>query len=269
MTPAPSRFASLVLAPLLAVLAVTALASCALASPPAQEEVEPEGEANADVVVEDLQRAPHAPPAALDLTQGRMVGTFGFFGAGFAPRARAWRLGGTEIGALEGANVPRELLAGHVRYGGVTWGSGFRPLSWLRLPEFRFSLGGGDHETRWTPLGDGGLEGAVTRSFLLRLELVAGVEVDLGQVTPFARLYGGVGAHWASLKVRDATLGALGRERLVAFAGDVGAELGFDLYFTGDADERVGLRVAYRRGFVGAEEHGVLVGLAILGKRNP
>jgi hypothetical protein len=196
-----------------------------------------------------------------------MVGTFGFFGSGFDPGARRWSLSGSEIGALDGAAIPDAMLADHARYGGLTFGSGFRPLSWLRLPELRVAFGGGDHATRWTPIGEQGLEGAITRSFLLRLELLAGVEVDLGPITPFARVYGGVGMHSAKLKVRDTALGALGSERIVAFAGDVGVELGFDVFFTEDEGERVGLRVAYRRGLVGAEGHGAFVGLAIQGKR--
>lgn len=218
------------------------------------------------VVVEDLSRAPNQRHPALDPSRGRMVGTFGFFGSGFDPRARSWRLNGAEIAAADGATISNELLARHARYGGVSWGSGFRPLSWLRLPELRIAFGGGDHPTRWAPLGDQGLESAVTRSFLLRLELLAGVEVDLGPITPFARIYGGVGMHSAKLRVRDATLGELGSERIVSFAGDVGVELGLNVFFDED-EERVGLMFAYRRGFHGAEGHGAFIGLAILGKR--
>ncbi|MCA9614002.1 MAG: hypothetical protein KC586_14695 [Myxococcales bacterium] len=220
------------------------------------------------IQVEDLQRAPHQPHPALDPSRGRMVGTFGFFGMGFTPGRRAWRTGGAEIDAIDGAAVPDAMLERHARYGGVTWGSGFRPLPWLRLPEFRLAIGGGDHDTRYTPIGDQGLEGAITRTFLLRLELVAGVEYDLGPITPFARIYGGVGMHSGNLKVRDAALGALGRERVIAFAGDVGLEVGVNVFFADENDERIGLMIGYRRGLVGAEGHGAFVGLAILGKRN-
>ncbi len=247
-----------------------ALPSFAHASPPPPvvEDLDPQRpDPQAQVVVEDLSRAPNQPHPALDPSRGRMVGTFGFFGSGFDPRARRWRLSDSEIGALDGAPIPDAMLADRARYGGFTFGSGFRPLSWLRLPELRIAFGGGDHATRWTPIGEQGLEGAITRSFLLRLELLAGVEVDLGPITPFARVYGGVGMHSAKLKVRDTALGALGSERIVAFAGDVGIELGFDVFFTEDQGERVGLRFAYRRGLVGAEGHGAFVGLAIQGKR--
>jgi hypothetical protein len=250
--------------------ALLALPSFAHASPPPPtvEDLDPQRpDPPAQVVVEDLSRAPNQPHPALDPSRGRMVGTFGFFGSGFDPRARRWGLGDSEIGALDGAPIPDAMLADRARYGGVAFGSGFRPLSWLRLPELRVAFGGGDHPTRWTPIGEQGLEGAITRSFLLRLELLAGVEVDLGPITPFARVYGGVGMHSAKLKVRDAALGALGSERVVAFAGDVGVELGFDVFFTEDQGERVGLRFAYRRGLVGAEGHGAFVGLAIQGKR--
>lgn len=249
-----------------ALLALPALAHAS--PPPIVEDLDPQQpDPQAQVVVEDLSRAPHQPHPALDPSRGRMVGTFGFFGSGFDPHARRWSLSDAEIAALDGAAIPDAMLADHARYGGFAWGSGFRPLPWLRLPELRVAFGGGDHATRWTPIGEQGLEGAITRSFLLRLELLAGVEVDLGPVTPFARVYGGVGMHSAKLKVRDTTLGALGSERIVAFAGDVGVELGFNVFFTDDDDERVGLMVAYRHGLVGAEGHGAFVGLAILGKR--
>lgn len=253
-------------------LLALALPSLAHASPPPPtvEDLsvsDPQPDPQQPVVVEDLSRAPHQPHPALDPSRGRMVGTFGFFGSGFDPHARRWSLSDSEIGALDGAAIPDAMLADHARYGGFTFGSGFRPLPWLRLPELRVAFGGGDHATRWTSIGEQGLEGAITRSFLLRLELLAGVEVDLGPITPFARVYGGVGMHSAKLKVRDTTLGALGSERIVAFAGDVGVELGFDVFFTDHDDERVGLMVAYRRGLVGAEGHGAFVGLAILGKR--
>lgn len=253
-------------------LLALALPSLAHASPPPPtvEDLsvsDPQPDPQQPVVVEDLSRAPHQPHPALDPSRGRMVGTFGFFGSGFDPHARRWSLSDSEIGALDGAAIPDAMLADHARYGGFTFGSGFRPLPWLRLPELRVAFGGGDHATRWTPIGEQGLEGAITRSFLLRLELLAGVEVDLGPITPFARVYGGVGMHSAKLKVRDTALGALGSERIVAFAGDVGIELGFDVFFTEDQGERVGLRFAYRRGLVGAEGHGAFVGLAIQGKR--
>jgi hypothetical protein len=44
------------------------------------------------------------------------------------------------------------------------------------------AFGGGHHPTRWAPLGDQGLEGTITRTFLLRLEVLAGVEVSESEV---------------------------------------------------------------------------------------
>ncbi|HJK95332.1 MAG TPA: hypothetical protein RMH85_03705 [Polyangiaceae bacterium LLY-WYZ-15_(1-7)] len=242
-------------------LAALAFALAALAAAPAR----------ADVVVEDLQtppgvdqweRAPQGPPPP----RSRAIATLAFYGSGVRPRALNLRLVDPEVALVDGLALPPGAFADRANQGGFTYGAGYRPLPWLRLPEIRLSFGGGKVDGSWTALqSDEPLEARVDRHFAIRLEALAGVEHDFGPITPFLRGYAAIAVHTGRAAVRHGRLGDLGHERLLGARGELGLEMGVNVMFGDEDDGRPGLMLAYRRGLVGSLEHGVIIGLAIQG----
>ncbi|MEM9072478.1 MAG: hypothetical protein AAGE52_28485, partial [Myxococcota bacterium] len=111
--------------------------------------------------------------------QPRVVGSFGTWGAGVRPRTLDLTMNNPEVHLLADTRLPQGALERRSNVGGVFFGIGYRPLRWLRVPEIRVFLGGGDLDTRWRPV-DNDLEVSARRLLSVRLEAVAGVEYDLG-----------------------------------------------------------------------------------------
>lgn len=218
-----------------------------------------------EVIIEGQQRPPDPlpepePEPFLPEEDGRAVGSYLAWGTGFRLDRLAFGFDdGAEIAGLNGARL---AVPGRVNTGGFALGLGYRPLPWLRLPEIRFRLGGGDAQTDWAPaLGSPDLEVRADRVLIGAVDLVVGVQVPFERVTPFLRGYASAGFATVRAEVRHPELGALGAER--ARDGWVGA--GFEAGFVVHFHEALGLTVAYRQGLFGPETSGAFIGLAILG----
>lgn len=196
----------------------------------------------------------------LEDDDGRAVGGYMVYGNGFRLSQLSFRFDeGSEIAGVNGMDLQ---VPDRVNVGGFGFGFGYRPLPWLRLPEIRFRLGGGDAQTEWAPMaGSAGLEARADRVLVGSVDLVIGFELPLRKVTPFLRGYATAGFASVRADVRHAELGALGSERAVDGWVGAGVEAGFNIMF----HEHLGLTVAYRHGLYGPETSGAFIGLAILG----
>ncbi|MEM9074120.1 MAG: hypothetical protein AAGE52_36850, partial [Myxococcota bacterium] len=190
----------------------------------------------------------------------RVVGSFGTWGAGVRPRTLDLTMNNPEVHLLADTRLPQGALERRSNVGGAFFGIGYRPLRWLRVPEVRVFLGGGDLDTRWRSV-DNDLEVSARRLLSVRLEAVAGVEYDLGPITPFLRTWGAVDFLPARVRVRHADLGRLGSERARSVRGEVGLEAGANIMLSDES----GIMLAYRYGLHGPLRHGALVALAIRG----
>lgn len=239
------------LALLLAALAPLVATGTARATPPTvevivggQEQQQPEPE-----------REPFFPR-----DDGRAIGGYVAWGTGFRLGQESFGFDDDqEIAGLNGTRLP---VPDRVNIGGLAFGFGYRPLPWLRMPELRFRLGGGDAQMPWSPLaGSPGLEARADRVLVGAVDLVIGVQVPFEKVSPFLRGYASAGFASVRAEVRHPELGALGAERAVDGWVGAGVEAGFTVHF----HEALGLTIAYRHGLYGPETSGAFIGLAILG----
>lgn len=214
-------------------------------------------------VIIDGQQEPQGPPPEPFFDEdddGRAVGGWLAFGNGFRLGQESFTF--DDDAEIAGLNGTRLQVPDRVNVGGLGFGMGYRPLPWLRLPEVRLRLGGGNAQTAWAPMaGSPGLEARSDRVLVGAVDLVIGVEVPLRKVTPFLRGYASAGFASVRAEVRHPELGALGAERSVDGWVGAGIEAGFTVMF----DEHLGMTVAYRHGFYGPETSGAFIGLAILG----
>ncbi|MBX3249110.1 MAG: hypothetical protein KF901_18170 [Myxococcales bacterium] len=234
------------------------------------------------VYVEQLVAPPiqDDPPARLEelparpSSRGQTTVMIGFWGAGHDVGELVWRYRGADVAALDGHRVPQGVFPRRARQVGFLYGAGYKPLPWLRLPEVRLGLGGGGYYTGTThDVGDRGLEVTAARTFLFRLEVLAGVEIDLGVVTPFVRGYVAGSVRTLRTRVSHGDLGALGTERITKLDGDLGVEAGFAMHFRPNAQSaasgsqqspRIGFTLAYRRGLLGSDAHGAILALSLI-----
>lgn len=241
---------SLVLALLVTALAPFAAAN-AHATPPAVEVI---------IDRQEQQRPPPAREPFFEDDDGRPVGRYMVYGNGFRLGELTFDFG--DRSEIAGLNGTRLHVPDRVNVGGFGFGVGYRPLPWLRLPEIRFRLGGGDAQSAWAPMaGSPGLEARANSVIVGAVELVAGFEVPLRKVTPFLRGYASAGFARVRADVRHPDLGALGSERVMDGWLGAGVEAGFTVMF----HERLGLTMAYRHGLYGPETSGAFLSLSVLG----
>lgn len=216
-----------------------------------------------EVIIDGQQQLPPPEPEREPFfgdDDGRAVGGYMAFGNGFRLSQESFEFNDdSEIAGLNGTQLH---VPDRVNVGGFGFGLGYRPLPWLRLPEIRFRLGGGDAQSEWAPMvGSPGLEARADRVLVGAVDIVIGVEVPLRKVTPFLRGYASAGFASVRAEVRHPELGALGAERVVDGWIGAGIEAGFNIMF----HEHLGLTVAYRHGLYGPETSGAFIGLAVLG----
>lgn len=239
------------LALLVATLAPFAATPTAEATPPTVE-----------VIVNGQEQQPPEPEREPFFPEddGRAIGSELAWGTGF--RLGELSFGFDDDDEIAGLNGTRLAVPDRANVGGLALGLGYRPLPWLRLPEIRIRLGGGDAQTEWSPVaGSPGLEARADRVLVGAVDLVIGVQVPFEKVSPFLRGYATAGFASVRAEVRHPELGALGAERAVDGWVGAGVEAGFTVHF----QEHLGLTIAYRHGLFGPETSGAFLGLAILG----
>ncbi len=231
---------------------------------------QPDVDLQRGIAIEQVALTPPPPEVPEGTTRTRpsrrQLATLGFFGTGLDFGDRAWRFGAVGIEALANAELP--VFDPHARAGGFTFGTGLLLGDWLRLPEIRLSFGGGDLDGPFTDIEaeQDGLQARVVRHFMLRFEVLAGLEHEFGMITPFARAFAHATGHFGAAEIRNAELGSLGNQRIRQGSVGLGLELGLAVRISKPrVREPASFFVAYRRGLVGTEAHGVTIGIAIVG----
>ncbi len=243
---------------LLPTLVLTTLVALPALAQPQVETLDPQGPAIAQRPALDPYQPPHRPPPEGDEgDDGASVASYTVWGSGFRLGALRFRFDDAVVSGVNGSPLQ---VPDRANLGGLSFGGGYRPTSWLRLPEVRLRFGGGGASGSWAPMG-AGLEARSTRFFVGAIDLVAGFEHALGRVTPFLRGYFTAGFATVRAEIRHADLGALGTERVRRGWLGAGVEAGF-IVRVGDV---AGIHVAYRGGLWGPEDHSVSVGVALVG----
>ncbi len=164
-----------------------------------------------------------------------------------------------EIDAVQSARL--SPILGRRAVGGGTLSVGAELGEYVRLPELRLTVGGGVLDSGWSPLEDAGdgLRGRASSVFTVKGELVAGVHAQLGPIRPFAVLRAGYAGYFFEVDIAHPTLGVLGSETIAEGRWEVGVDTGFGLQML----DGVRGTLAYRNTFVGADAHGVSLGLEL------
>jgi hypothetical protein len=165
-----------------------------------------------------------------------------------------------EINALDGAQISLSEPWGSPIVGGFNFGSGARPLPWLRIPEISLSIGGGSPDGAWVGMADGSsdFEARLTSMLLLRAELAGGIELDLGPIRPFALGRVGVAGYFVDADIRHADLGDLGTETLSTAAFETGFDVGVAIRIADDFH----VTAQWRETFGDARWRGGMVGIS-------
>jgi hypothetical protein len=145
--------------------------------------------------------------------------------------------------------------------GGVSIGSSLEINEWIRFPQFRFYLGGGNLDAPWVPI-DGEASQVHARAssvVVVRGELSGGLFHRFGPLTPYAIGRIAYAGYFLSVDIQHDGLGALGEELIADGAWEAGIEAGVGLQL----DDELRVTAAYRRSFTGAESHGFLLGLSL------
>jgi hypothetical protein len=169
------------------------------------------------------------------------------------------RFDGPEVNALDGASIPLAEPWGSPVVGGLQFGSGARPLPWLRIPELSLSIGGGSADGAWvTATGDADFEARLTSVNVLRAQLAGGVEVDLGPLRPFAMGRIGVAGYFVHADIRHREIGDVGTEHLSTAAFETGFDVGMAFRITDDLH----VTATWRETFGDARWRGGMIGLS-------
>ncbi len=165
-------------------------------------------------------------------------------------------LGDPEVGALAGLSLD-QAWAGRasmreVITGGVALHVGMRAMGFLRGPELRLALGGGEIDGEAMPIAVDGFQLAAQSMFYLRAELAFGLQIPLGIVTPYVVAIGSAGVAFVDVAVTEARLGGLGSETIEAGLFGAGLEAGIDV----EVEDGIALGFAFRGNFVGAPSLG-------------
>lgn len=164
-------------------------------------------------------------------------------------------LGAPEVAALRGlelgAGWQREAAIGDPMLVGLDLGVGMRAAGFFRGPSVHVGVSGSELDGDWTAARPG-FDLVLRRVTVLRVEVKAGLQAELGPVTPYVVGRAVAGLALLDLDVRHAELGALGGETVEFAFGQVGLEAGVEV----DVEEGIALGMAYRGGWVGLESHG-------------
>lgn len=200
--------------------------------------------------------APPAPPPAdedvpIEAWGGLMLNVEGMDLTGLS-----LDLSDPEVAALSGLSLGPDwggrAAMSEVITGGVAIHAGMRAAGFLRGPELRLGLGGGEIDGEPVPVQVDGFSLAVQSVFYLRAELALGLQLPLGPVTPYVVATGSVGVAFLDVAVQEGRLGGLGTETLEAGLFAAGLEAGVDV----EIEDGCALGFAFRGSFVGAPSLG-------------
>jgi len=148
----------------------------------------------------------------------------------------------------------RREAFGDTVIGGATFTFGWRSTSWLRGPDFRFYIGGGDTNGAWFhPEGaPDGVQLELASVFAIKGEASLGLGHAFGPLMLFADLRAAYAGYYVTARAHDQTLGDLGEGTMSTGAFELGAAAGAGIVL-GDG---CSLQAAYRRTWTGAVGEG-------------
>lgn len=165
----------------------------------------------------------------------------------------------TEVALLDGQALAHpDSLEGAWRIGGGI-GASAELNDWLRIPEVRLSIGGGQLNGTSTPAADGALSVSAQSFISLHAELAGGVYHRFGPFVPFFLGRIGYAGYFVDVAVESPALGPLGSETVMDGAFEAGIETGIGL----ELDDEIRATIAYRGTFTGAPAHGVVLGFSL------
>lgn len=146
-------------------------------------------------------------------------------------------------------------------FAGLSFGFGYRPLPWLRLPELTLSFGYGDFEGTSVGITGGGqaLTGSMHDCWLLRAQLAGGFDVDLDPVRFYALGHVGVGGYFAQVDVGGSSIGALGSDTYSAASLELGWTAGVEV----ELDREIAYTFGFRHIHTGVEQNSVFFGVNV------
>jgi len=234
--------------------------------------VRPEGDARVAPMppAPPLVAAPTPPPAPVAEEEPEVVGysSLGFFIDGMDLSGLDLTIRDPEVQALGGLRLDSRFAGvdalGETVVGGATLAIGMRAVEFLRGPEIRLSVGGGEIDGPWGPAigGPPGIELRLTSFGFLRAELAIGVQLPLGPVTPYVQAIGSVGVAFIDVDIQDERLGRLGGETIESELFGAGLEAGVDV----EIEDGISLGFAFRGNFVGAPSLGGLFRFGFTGE---
>jgi hypothetical protein len=208
---------------------------------------------------------PPAPAPVDDAPPPKPVGDSGYFD--FAMEGDFLDLRGLRFTPDQSDSVADVARGGSARgFGGAfdeatfsfSFAFGYRPLPWLRLPELRLGLGGGDLGGATVPLVGGmqPLTASAHELFVLRATVSGGVDIDLEHVRLFALAHVGVSGWFARTSIGGSALGGLGTDTFSTSA----LELGWTVGMVVPLDDGVAYSFGYRHVHTDAESNVVFFG---------
>lgn len=200
-----------------------------------------------------------APPPPSDAEPTAYFGYELFFDVG-----RPAGLGFTQAGAERAPELARPAIvadAPEVILGGLSVVLGARPLPWLRIPELRFSFGGGDYEGESASWRDGNqaMDATLGTMFVVRAELAGGFELPIDDFAIYAMGHVAIAGYFVEARLMHPSAGDLGVQTLAEDAWEVGWTIGI----SGQIGDGVRLNAAYRHVHTGMESDQVRFGLEI------
>ena len=144
-------------------------------------------------------------------------------------------------------------------FGGLTLGVGYRPLPWLRLPDVSAFWGYGDLSGTNVRIegGSQSLTGALHDVWLLRVQAVAGIDLDLDPVRLYALGHVGVAGYFAQVDVGGSSIGGLGSDTYSAVSLELGWTLGMEIELAPD----IAYTLGYRHVHTGVEQNTFFFGI--------
>ncbi len=171
-----------------------------------------------------------------------------------------------EVEALTGVHLGRQW-AGNApmasrTFGGVSLAVGLRCRGFLRGPELRLRVGGGDIDGPWAAAaGSSGIELSLRSALIFQAEASVGVQLPLGPVTPYVVGIASAGGVWVDVGERVDGLGRLGSDTVDAAILQLGTEAGLSI----DVAPGVELSAAFRAGLLGVRSYGGMITLGFDG----